>query len=75
MRTDRRTEMTKLIVTFRSFSNDPTYCLVCRYDAYFDMMYCVEQQIKSYMKKKNDIMLIILLCHMFITKIVECFQY
>ena len=66
--------MTKLIAAFRNFSNAPKYYLVCRYDAFFDMMYCVEQQIKSYMKKRNDIILKILLCHMFITKIVKCFS-
>ena len=47
----RQTEMTKLIVAFRNFSNASKYYLVIRYDAYFDMMYCIEQKIKSYMKK------------------------
>jgi len=46
---------------------------VCRYDAFFDMMYCVEQQ-KIMYKNRNDIMLKILVCHMFITKIVKCFS-
>jgi len=77
--TDRQTEMTKLIVAFRNISDSPKYlmpkyCLFCRYDVCFDTMYCVEQQIKSCIKERNYILLIILVCHMFIIKIVKCFS-